>query len=362
LDAGNRLYCPQEGDGLDDVALDEIAAATELPYEEPIDEELHHIPVDEYDQPPVITTDPEDESVADGDTATFTVVATGDDLSYRWRRRTATTDWEVVTGETTATYDFTASDSHNGDRVQVEVYNDSGRAMSRSALLTVDFGSPLAIDANCIFWVEADRPDNVLNGSDMATMVDQIGAYDLTQTTPANQPAYNATGVNGRPSILGANGKYLVSAGTLIGSGNFTVMAVLDIIGHAGTADYFLWNATDALGIISGGTTFGSKFGFYDGVNPTPLLVPTSVGTGRHLLTLIKSGTTYTIRADGPTNSASGTYAAVQLRNLQWLNRVGFSFANARWVGGHVSNAAATGSVLTASEARYANKYGVTIA
>src|SRR5205823_4838483 len=83
---------------------------------------------------PTITTQPTNQTVTAGQTATFAVTATGTaPLSYQWQKNSAN-----ISGATSASYTTpatTASDS--GSTFKVVVSNSAGTATSNSATLTV---------------------------------------------------------------------------------------------------------------------------------------------------------------------------------------------------------------------------------
>jgi len=84
---------------------------------------------------PAITTQPSNQMVTVGQTATFSVVATGTaPLSYQWQKGTT-----PITGATSATYSTPATaTSDNGATFRLVVTNSAGNATSNSATLTVN--------------------------------------------------------------------------------------------------------------------------------------------------------------------------------------------------------------------------------
>ncbi len=90
---------------------------------------------------PVITTQPADQTVIVGQTATFSVVATGTaPLSYLWQYATTSTN---ITGATSASYTTPATVlGDSGQTFQVVVSNAYGSQTSRAALLTVNSTPP----------------------------------------------------------------------------------------------------------------------------------------------------------------------------------------------------------------------------
>ena len=84
--------------------------------------------------PPSITTQPANQTVTLGQTATFTVVATGAaPLSYQWQKNSA-----AISGATSASYTTLATTSaDNGAQFVVAVSNSAGSVTSNAATLTV---------------------------------------------------------------------------------------------------------------------------------------------------------------------------------------------------------------------------------
>jgi PA14 domain len=82
---------------------------------------------------PVITTQPANRTVNQGQTAAFSVVATGSGLSYQWRK-----DNSNIIGAIAATYTTPATlPSDNGTQYSVIVSNAAGTVTSANAILTV---------------------------------------------------------------------------------------------------------------------------------------------------------------------------------------------------------------------------------
>ncbi|WKL03690.1 immunoglobulin domain-containing protein [Paenibacillus amylolyticus] len=83
---------------------------------------------------PAITSQPSDQTVTEGQTATFTVTASGDSpLSYQWKKNG--TD---ITGATSATLTITNAQKVDEGSYTVEVTNTAGNVTSNAALLTVN--------------------------------------------------------------------------------------------------------------------------------------------------------------------------------------------------------------------------------
>ena len=96
---------------------------------------------------PVVTTQPSSVTAGWGTTARFTVIASGSDLRYQWQYLAVNSDvWSncTTTGAGTATLSVRAENYRSGYRYRCVVTNDSGRAVSGAAVLTVsDVGKPV---------------------------------------------------------------------------------------------------------------------------------------------------------------------------------------------------------------------------
>lgn len=88
---------------------------------------------------PSINTQPGNATVKAGETATFTITASGDNLTYQWKiNRNDGNGWVNITGANAASYTTSTVDkSCNGFRYKCVVSNSAGNVESHSAILTV---------------------------------------------------------------------------------------------------------------------------------------------------------------------------------------------------------------------------------
>ena len=87
---------------------------------------------------PVITAQPVPQTAAAGQTASFTVAADGDDLTYQWQySKDNGKNWTNKTGATSAGYTVTVKESYDGMLYRCIVSNTAGSVISDSAKLTV---------------------------------------------------------------------------------------------------------------------------------------------------------------------------------------------------------------------------------
>ena len=89
-------------------------------------------------QKPAVTKSPVSQSVSDGDSVTFAITASGEDLEYQWFRRLGDTgETELIWDATAASYPFTAHVEDDGYQYWCEVSNEDGDATSDIAQLSV---------------------------------------------------------------------------------------------------------------------------------------------------------------------------------------------------------------------------------
>lgn len=111
---------------------------------------------------PTVSQQPTNANVINGQPATFSVVATGDGLTYQWKRNGSN-----IAGATSASLSFTANTSLNNSTYTVVVTNAAGSVTSSSATLTVSCASS---DTTC------DGQDSDCDGSVDEDYVPSCGA------------------------------------------------------------------------------------------------------------------------------------------------------------------------------------------
>ncbi|MDF9827274.1 alpha-tubulin suppressor-like RCC1 family protein [Ereboglobus sp. PH5-10] len=87
------------------------------------------------DSLPVIATQPVSQTIFEGRSATFTVVATGPTPTYQWKKNN-----EAILGATSATYTIPSVKASDGGSYTVVVSNMLGFVTSNAAVLTVSVG------------------------------------------------------------------------------------------------------------------------------------------------------------------------------------------------------------------------------
>lgn len=88
---------------------------------------------------PVIATQPQNLTVSEGQSANFSVAATGDPVpTYTWERSSNGTTWAAIGGATSSTYAFMTQLTDNGAQFRAKATNTLGTAVSSAAMLSVD--------------------------------------------------------------------------------------------------------------------------------------------------------------------------------------------------------------------------------
>ena len=88
---------------------------------------------------PAVTTQPGDQTVTAGNTATFTVAASGTPTpTVQWQVSTNGTDWSDISGATSLTYSFTTAAGDTGKQYHAVFTNMAGTVTTNPATLTVN--------------------------------------------------------------------------------------------------------------------------------------------------------------------------------------------------------------------------------
>ena len=157
-----------------------------------LDESLKESLGDSVKYAPTITAHPQNVEVKENETATFTVNATGSDLSYQWQQSTDNgSSWADITGETNATYTIaTTTMDMNGTQYRCVVENIVKKVTSDAATLTVQ-KSTTPIDPKYVRYIVEHYKQNT-DGSytlaDTEQPIDEIGK--TVTATPKTYEGY----------------------------------------------------------------------------------------------------------------------------------------------------------------------------
>ena len=163
---------------------------------------------------PTISTQPASQTVTAGQTATFTVVATGTaPLSYRWMKGGST-----ISGATSSSYTTPATTSaDNGSQFTVEVSNTAGHATSSAATLTVSAAAVV--------------PSITTEPANQTVTAGQTATFSVVAT---GTPPLSYRWMKGGTTILGAtSSSYTTPATTSADNGSQFKVVVSNIAGNA---------------------------------------------------------------------------------------------------------------------------------
>jgi len=254
---------------------------------------------------PSITTQPSDQSIMVGQTATFSVTAAGSDpLSYQWQKGTT-----AITGATTASYTTpSAVVGDNGSQFTVVVSNSGGSITSNPATLTVNtIGAPtitqqpssqaITVGETATFSVAATGTTPLTYQWQKGT-TPIVGATSASYTTPAAVSGDN--GSQFQVVVTNPDGSMPSDVVTL------TVNPSTDVVTYHNDVARTGQNLTES--ILNSGNVNSAKFGklgFYsaDGlVDAQPLYVSNlavpSNGTHNVLIVATEHDSVYAFDAD----------------------------------------------------------------
>ncbi len=153
---------------------------------------------------PIVTTQPANQTVSAGNTATFTAAANANpSATVQWQVSTdGGTTYSAVTGATSTTYSFTATSGENGDQYEADFSNSLGTFASNPATLTVDFAptvttSPTGqtVDAGGTATFAAAASGNP--APSVQWEVSSNGGTSFTAITGATSTTYSFTATGG---------------------------------------------------------------------------------------------------------------------------------------------------------------------
>ena len=181
--------------------------------------------------PPTITTQPANQTVTQGQSASFSVAATGAaPLSYQWQK-----NGSAISGATAAMYTTPATTSaDNGAQFVVVVSNSKGSATSNAATLTVTAASSVKITT-------ASLPNGQVQAAYSATLQATGGTTPYTWSVSGGSLPAGLT--------LAASSGAISGTPTTAGTSSFTIQ-VADSAGNKASAGFSI--------TIAGGTGGGS--------------------------------------------------------------------------------------------------------
>ncbi|MEK4364113.1 immunoglobulin domain-containing protein [Paenibacillus sp. FSL M8-0212] len=252
---------------------------------------------------PAITSQPSDQTVTEGQTATFSVTASGDTpLSYQWKKNG--TD---INGATSSTLTVTNAQSVDAGSYTVEVTNTAGNVTSNAALLTVN---PVLVS-----------PAITSQPSDQTVTEGQTATFSVTASgdTPLSyQWKKNGTDINGATSST-----LTVTNAQSVDAGSYTVEVTNTAGNVTSNAALLTVNSVSLPGPISPTTatfdknTTNTLAGSYRDVETTMSLNGNMLINIANGVTLLSGGIDYTV--SGSTVTIKKEYLATQPVGLTTL-------------------------------------------
>jgi len=227
-------------------------------------------------------------------------------------------------------------------------------------------------------WLNAANTSSMtFNGSTVSQVNDLSGnGFHATQATANNQPTYQATGFNGRPTLLFDATDSITSSATIADyfltpttNPTFVVFMAcyMPLIADSGTIIF--GSDAQANGRVFFNSHFGGSSLIFDTVNVSGgrLLAGSQTNTGwttPHILTAYRIGAAMSVRRNGVEiagkTNASGNYSSTTAR-LQ-IGKCDGAGSNTQYVSEVVAYAAAlTATQISAVERGLARKWGVTL-
>jgi hypothetical protein len=221
--------------------------------------------------PPVISAQPASQTVSVGQTATFSVTATGSgSLTYQWKKNGAS-----ISGATSASYATPATAaSDNGASFTVTVTGTSGSVTSNAATLTVNAPPSITAQPASKTVLAGQTATFSVTAAGTATLTYQwskggnaiAGATSSSYTTPAttnadNGAQFTVTVSNGAGNITSNAATLTVSAATLVLNVNQTTLNFSSVnIGSSSMLPVVFTNGGNSSITISNVTITGAGF------------------------------------------------------------------------------------------------------
>ena len=223
---------------------------------------------------PTITTQPANQTVTGGQTATFSVAASGTaPLSYQWNK-----NGSAISGATSPSYTTPATTtSDNGAQFTVVVGDASGSVTSNAATLIVNASGPTGTATDCTLFASPSGNDSnsgtsssvpkTFSGAANATQPGSVvcllaGTYNLSSTfvppnsgTPSSWITYKAYG-NGAVNFVwtgaaDASTMFKVGNGSFPSGPDYIIFQGLNLNGSGNAADGFFCRGAHHLSFIS---------------------------------------------------------------------------------------------------------------
>ena len=231
---------------------------------------------------PAITTQPAAQTVTEGESATFSVTASGTaPFTYQWKKNG--TDIEGVTTSSHTTDATAIGDS--GAVFTVVVSNSVGSVTSNGAALTVNAAAvapaittqPTALDVapgnTATFTVTATGTTLSYQWKKGGTDIPGAtsSSYAISNTTSANDGVYSVVVTNSAGSVTSSNATLTVAKYSLVANGSGSTYATTDCVKDNNTG--LIWEGKPTTGTRAGNLTYSN----YDSITGLQSAINTDV-------------------------------------------------------------------------------------
>ena len=280
---------------------------------------------------PSITTQPGSQSVTAGQTATFSVAATGTaPLSYQWQKN------GVNVGTNSSSYTAAATTSDNGASFTVTITNSAGNIKSAAAILTVN-AAPVA-------------PSITTQPGSQSVTAGQTATFSVaaTGTAPLSYQ-WQKNGVN-----VGTNSSsYTTAAATTSDNGASFTVTITNSAGNMKSAAAILTVTTAVTYTISGSISGAGGNGATVTLSGAASASTTANSSGNYTFSGLANGTyAVTPAQTGYTFSPSSQAATINGANVTGVNFTATSVGTTYTISGTISpSAGGSGATVTLSGA-----------
>jgi len=271
--------------------------------------------------PPVVTVDPLPTVVITNGTATLTVTATGENLTYQWRKNGRNlSNSENVTGAKTATLEISSFSGDNEGIYSVAVFNPAGSVVSKNAYVSI---SKYNISDRLVGHWKFDETSGLVAANSAAG--GSAGRVEGTPVWGAGQIA-NALTLDGAsyvfvPNYTKAKKQISASAWVNVAAGTGTEVAVIrNANGGMSVASGFVGQfelglVPDAEGLLRASAAIGI------GPNIARVTAPAAFPLGSyHHLAFSADGAQFRLYVDGQQVAAVDYLADINTPDIAWLS------------------------------------------
>lgn len=198
--------------------------------------------VGEHCAAPAVTTDPTDQSICSGGTATFTAAASGSSPTVQWQQSTDNGgSWTDMGGETSNSVSVTATTSSSGTEYHAVYTNGCGTATSAAATLTVGALPTISVSLSSTLLWPANHSMRAITATVTTGGCSYCGDLTVTLVSVTSNEADNGLGDGDTPNDV-------QNASTGTDDRTFSVRAERSALGAGGRTYTATYRVSDCAG------------------------------------------------------------------------------------------------------------------